>query len=406
MRDVRVMSVIISFPENIIIVSRVNVFFKSKEYLYKVFCWKSDAKSWHFWGKELDNSCKEKVIVSALSKIKSVSSIGILVSLVKFAIVNRQLLLKHKKCFKGKGMKTYFAALVDDYKLMASKPEILHFEFGTLAIKKIYLKQVLDCKVIVSFRGYDLNYYKLSDSNVYHQIWKDADGFHFLGQDLYNRALRRGFDSTGKIVHLIPPALHPHVFKRKKELVEENNIRPVSIISVGRLVWKKGISYGLLAFRNFLDKGGKGTYHIVGVGPAYEEVEFLIHELGLVEHVVMHGKLMPEETKAQLDEADIFLHPSISEGFCNAVIEAQSMEIPVVTTDADGLAENIENNVTGFLVKKWDTTDMADKLLKLYQNPELRFEFGKNGRKRVLEKYTVEKQVHAFDKLYKEVYAL
>ncbi|MEZ5017515.1 MAG: glycosyltransferase family 4 protein [Flavipsychrobacter sp.] len=399
------MSVIISFPENIIVVGRIYSFFKKKEYRYKVFCWNSKEESWLFWGKELNRSYKKNVTVSALSNVKSIKLLGELVSLIKFATTNSKLFFRHKTYYKGKGIKKYIVALLDDYKLMALKPEVLHFEFGTLGVKKIYLKEILNCKVIVSFRGYDLNYYKLSDDSIYSEVWSKADGFHFLGEDLYKRAKKRGFDSQNKIVHFIPPAVRPEVFSRSVPLELEKRVRPISVISVGRLVWKKGIEYGLLAFKKYLDKGGEGTYHIVGIGPAYEEVEFFIHELGLVDKVIMHGKLMPEETKICLDSADVFFHPSISEGFCNAVIEAQSMEIPVVATDADGLAENIENNVTGFLVKKWDTEDMSDKLLELYRNPELRYKFGKSGRQRVLEKFTVEKQVLAFDKLYKEVYA-
>ena len=67
MREIRVLSIVISFPDNIVVISKNNFFFKHSSYSYKVFCWSSDDKSWSFWGKELSEEDKKNVTVSAIS---------------------------------------------------------------------------------------------------------------------------------------------------------------------------------------------------------------------------------------------------------------------------------------------------------------------------------------------------
>ena len=400
----KVVSVIPSFPDNSIVIGKAVSFFNDPNYDYKIYCWASGSKSWSFWGKYLKDEYKKHVVISGIKSVKSLSAIGIILEVLGFVIMHNTLFRTHRKQFVGKSLRSYLVALLDDYRLMKLQPDVLHFEFGTFALDKIYLKRVLDCKVVTSFRGYDINYYKLDTPNVYQPVWDNVDGFHFLGNDLKDRAHKRGFKDDGKIVALVPPAIYPELFTRAEPAKKKEIVRPVNIISVGRVVWKKGVPDGLIAFKKFLEAGGQGTYHIVGDGPLLEEVRFTAFELSIQDKVVLHGKLKPEETKEQLQQADIFLHPSISEGFCNAVIEAQAMEIPIVCTDADGLSENIVDGKTGFLAPKWNTDVMAEKLLKLYQEPQLRYEFGQNGRERVLNNFIVPIQAKQFADFYQRVY--
>ncbi|MCB0696670.1 MAG: hypothetical protein KDC07_04865, partial [Chitinophagaceae bacterium] len=92
------------------------------------------------------------------------------------------------------------------------KPDIVHFEYGTLAHRFSDIKQFVKCKTSVSFRGYDLNYVGLEDTDYYNKVWKNFDGFHFLGNDLKNRAIKRGYPE-GKTEALIPPAIDTLFFK-------------------------------------------------------------------------------------------------------------------------------------------------------------------------------------------------
>jgi colanic acid/amylovoran biosynthesis glycosyltransferase len=101
--------------------------------------------------------------------------------------------------------------------------------------------------------------------------------------------------------------------------------------------------------------------------------------------------------------ADVFLHPAVSEGFCNAVIEAQAMTLPVVCSDADGLAENVAHGRTGFVVPRRDPDALAAPLIELAADRALRRRIGRAGRERVLSRFTLPDQIRAFDTFYRSV---
>jgi len=103
--------------------------------------------------------------------------------------------------------------------------------------------------------------------------------------------------------------------------------------------------------------------------------------------------------------ADVFLHPAVSEGFCNAVLEAQAMRLPVVASDADGLAENVDDDRTGFVVPRRDPAAMAEKLALLAEDGPLRREMGGAGRARVERCFALPQQIGEFDRFFREVVA-
>ncbi|MFN4246332.1 MAG: glycosyltransferase [Flavipsychrobacter sp.] len=279
-------------------------------------------------------------------------------------------------------------------------PKIIHFEFGTLAVKGVAVSNFTDAKMSVSFRGYDLNYAGLDDKSYYSEVWNKCKGFHFLGNDLKKRALERGYINKG-IEVLIPPAIDTVFFK------PINNNKPVDqlkIVSVGRLVWKKGYEYAIRAASILKEKGIHFEYNIVGDGAHLQALQFIIKESGLENNVKLLGALSAEATKEQLEQSHLFVHPAISEGFSNAVLEAQAMGLPVICTDADGLPENIEDMVTGFVVRKWDTEAIAEKLIFFSENREKISEMGLKGIERVNKYFTIDKQIEAFANFYSSIH--
>jgi colanic acid/amylovoran biosynthesis glycosyltransferase len=109
------------------------------------------------------------------------------------------------------------------------------------------------------------------------------------------------------------------------------------------------------------------------------------------------------EVREEMLRADVFLHPAVSEGFCNAVLEAQSMVLPVVCSDADGLAENVVNGETGFVLPRRNPQAIAEKLIFLASNPAVRQQMGLAGRQRVMNCFQLTDQISAFDRLYRQV---
>jgi colanic acid/amylovoran biosynthesis glycosyltransferase len=279
--------------------------------------------------------------------------------------------------------------------------DIIHFEFGTLAEEWVCLKTIINCKMISSFRGYDLNYYKLNNSNTYTDVWSKIDAFHFLGKDLYKRAITRGYDGL-KPNYFISPAIDLELFTPLdiKEYFTGNILK---IVSVGRLVWKKGYEYGLNAIKLLKEKNFNIHYTIIGEGDYRQAIEFCIHELNLTENVFLTGSITQMEIKNILSSSDLFLHSAVSEGYSNAVIEAQAMKLPVICTKSDGLQENIEEGITGFSVSIYDSQSLASKIEYFLKHPNFLKDFGDAGAIRARKFYNLNDQISSFVFLYNKL---
>jgi colanic acid/amylovoran biosynthesis glycosyltransferase len=117
--------------------------------------------------------------------------------------------------------------------------------------------------------------------------------------------------------------------------------------------------------------------------------------------VIFLGKLEPKEIKEKLALTDIYLQYSIQEGFCNAVLEAQAMGCLCVVSDAEGLSENVLNEITGFVVEKRNPKLLAERILDVLQmNIEDKQKMRKNAMDRVSKEFNLEKQKQQFIEFY------
>jgi colanic acid/amylovoran biosynthesis glycosyltransferase len=295
--------------------------------------------------------------------------------------------------------------LLIDAPLISLAPDIVHFEFGALAVGRMHLGSLLGCKVVVSFRGYDLNFSGLEIYGYYEQIWENADAVHFLGRDLWQRALSRGCPED-KEHRLIPPAVDLDFWSAKSSdsgAILGTKERPLRILGVGRLEWKKGYEYALQAIRCLVDDGVVCRYEVLGDGGAFESLAYARHQLGLQDIVRFRGPLSPEEVREEMKRADVLLHGAVSEGFCNAVVEAQAMGLPAVVSDAGGLPENISDGETGFVAPRRSPTEMAAKLALVARNPDLRATLSRNARGRAEEHFSLDRQIDSFVDLYSDL---
>ncbi|MEO1083257.1 MAG: glycosyltransferase family 4 protein [Acidobacteriota bacterium] len=278
-------------------------------------------------------------------------------------------------------------------------PDLVHFEFGSLAPRRLAPLRRLGVQTVVSFRGFDVNYVGLDDPGYYDDVWRHADALHFLGADLRRRALRRGCPIE-KPHALIPPAVDADAFSAP-ERDPFSGDRPLRLLSVGRLEWKKGHDYALRTVRLLLDRGVDVRLRILGGGEWLGALSFMRHQLGLDDHVDIPGPRPHAEVRRELRSADLFLHLSVSEGFGNAVLEAQASGLPVVASDADGLGENVGVGETGLLVARRDPAAAADAVESLARDPRRLKRFGDAGPGRVRRKFTLERELDGFEALYR-----
>ena len=370
-----------------------------------VVCSKYNHRDWSYFPQSTDHSAA----LRRIHPIWPLSPRWLALSLIPAAVLSA-LVYRPRACLRYllRGRVRFgwrvFWQLYQDYPLVLLEPDLLHIEFGAIAAQRTYLKELLDCKLIVSFRGYDLYCAELDNPNYYREVWESSDALHFLGESLWRQAQIRGCPQE-KYHALIPPAIDPDIFNpgmASPPSLDSQVTRPLRILSVGRLEWKKGYEYSLQAIRLLVERGIACEYRIIGDGEFMEALSFARRQLNLEEKVTFLGALDQIAVKEQMKWADVFLHGAVTEGFCNAVIEAQAMQLPVVCTDAGGLIENIVDGETGFVVPRRDPLALADKMALLV-DPSLRQQMGKAGRERVLNRFRIQEQISKFSDLYHQV---
>lgn len=343
---------------------------------------------------KLPKEYKKRIHNVNVNAIGAIKAICLLIEVLFTSKAFRSYLWTSKGSFieKLKFAVTYFPAI-------KYKWDIIHFEFGTIAQRATRLKEIVSAKLSVSFRGYDLNYAGLNDESYYGKVWDEFDGFHFLGNDLKQRAISRGYKGAKNEV-LIPPAIDTEYFTAQP-FEKETNI--FVITSVGRLVWKKAYEYAIQAMTILKNSGVIFQYNIIGDGDARQQLEYLINEMGLNNEIKLLGSMSTASVKDELNRSNLFLHPAVSEGFSNAVLEAQAMGLPVICTDADGLSENIVDTVTGFIVPKWNAAAIAEKLIWCNNNKDRLNEMGNAGVIRARTYFQIEDQIEEFINYYRRL---
>lgn len=148
---------------------------------------------------------------------------------------------------------------------------------------------------------------------------------------------------------------------------------PLEIISVARLTEKKGLHVAIEACRQLKEQGVAFRYRILGIGPWERRLRTLIEQYQLEDVVEMPGFKPSHEVKAMLDNADVFLLPSVTgadgdmEGIPVALMEAMAVGIPVVSTLHSGIPELVEADKSGWLVPENDARALAQRLAAFSQ---------------------------------------
>ena len=148
---------------------------------------------------------------------------------------------------------------------------------------------------------------------------------------------------------------------------------PLEIISVARLTEKKGLHVAIEACRQLKEQGMAFRYRILGIGPWERRLRTLIEQYQLEDVVEMPGFKPSHEVKAMLDDADVFLLPSVTgadgdmEGIPVALMEAMAVGIPVVSTLHSGIPELVEADKSGWLVPENDARALAQRLATFSQ---------------------------------------
>lgn len=276
--------------------------------------------------------------------------------------------------------------------------DVIYFPWNSAAIgyKALY---GLGVPVVVSCRGSQVNIRPVTPGNEQfveglRETLQAAAAVHCVSEDIRQQAMKLG--AIPQKTHVIHPAVDPTFFTPagSKPLNQR-----FTIITTGSLVWLKGYEYALMALKRLTEKGLDCELQIIGDGSELQRILFTRRDLDLEERVTLFGKLPETEVRQHLQMADAFLLSSLSEGISNAVIEAMSCGLPVMTTDCGGMSELVTDGVEGFLVPVRDAEAMAERLAMLALDVTLRERMGKAGRERILTYFDISDQIQGFKDL-------
>jgi colanic acid/amylovoran biosynthesis glycosyltransferase len=319
-----------------------------------------------------------------------------------FNTVVKYLRLEKKE---GTTLKRSIEKLYINATLLKLKTDWIHFGFATMAIDRELIGKAVGAKTAVSFRGYDIGVYPLKNPSCYDILWKYIDQIHYISDDLYGKAVEAGLSSA--VPHFkITPAINTDHFQTVF-VPTTSDQKSLSILTIGRLHWKKGFIDTLNALYQLKEKGVEFTFKIIGDGPDYERIAFAAYQLGLYKQVVFLGKLKHDQVKEELIKADIYIQYSIQEGFCNAVLEAQALGKLCIVSNAEGLAENVMDGHTGFVVPRLQPQLLAQKIMEVTDLSSLEKErISQQAIQRVKKDFNLEQQKEKFDQFYHSLHTV
>ena len=144
--------------------------------------------------------------------------------------------------------------------------------------------------------------------------------------------------------------------------------------------------------------------HIVGEGDLEQNLKNLATKLEIEDEVIFHGYHPHENLATMYRKSIVFVLPSVcKENAPNAIIEAMSQGIPVITTNIGGQAELVKNGVNGLLVNPGDAGDLAEKICNILDDKELARKMGEKGIKIIKSEHTPEKHLRRLIEIYESV---
>ncbi len=181
------------------------------------------------------------------------------------------------------------------------------------------------------------------------------------------------------------------------------------VLSVGRLIERKGFSYLVEAAGRVVKEVPKARFALVGGGPLLEPLRRQVKECGLENCVVVTGKVSQEELIDYYRQASLFVLPAIedtkgdTEGLGVVLIEALSCRIPVAASNVGGIPDVIIDGKTGLLFPQKDSDAIAEAISRILRNEELRQTLIRQGHDHLCSAFSWESVVERITNTYKYV---
>lgn len=287
------------------------------------------------------------------------------------------------------------------------KPHIVHSRnWG--AIEAVLAGRMARIPVVIhSEHGYEIDMLSglpLRRRLLRRAVYSMCDSVFTVTRDLRKYHSEQSWVSTERL-RVIPNGVDTRLFApddlTRSQVRRRLDFSPESIVlgSVGRMVPIKGHHTLLRAAERLIQRGFDVRVLLVGDGSELER-----HRQFAESSAALNGRLTLVGTSFDVRELyqsmDIFVLPSICEGMSNTLLEAMSSGLPCVATDVGGNPELVADSRWGFLFTPEDVSGLTELLQRLVREPELRARFVAAGRAEVLSRFSLDRMLDEYTKLY------
>jgi len=301
-----------------------------------------------------------------------------------------------------------FTLLFRTTKLLGKEFDILHCQFGPMGVIGCILKKMglTQAKIITSFRGYDMSQSAFNDYKKEYPLVFRESKFILPVCDFFKKILiKKGCKEEKIQVH------HSGTDTSMFNCKEYNNRKgEINIITIGRLVKKKGIEFSIRAVAKIIKQNPeiKIHYSIVGEGEFKNKLENLVLKLGIDENVSFLGLRSQREIIRLLHNSSFLLSSNVShkehgyDGIPGVIREAMACCLPVIATKSGGIPEAVLDKKSGFLVSEKDVYGLTEKIQYLIDHRDMWREMGNIGCQHIKENFDINKLNDKLEEIYKK----
>ncbi len=287
--------------------------------------------------------------------------------------------------------------------------EIVYCHFGENGNIGAMLKEIgVSGKLVVVFHGSDLSArLKMRGAQYYDLLFKTADLLLPVSELFRNRLIEFDAPPQKTVVHRIGVDSEKFQFQARRFEMDH----PLKILTIARLVEKKGLEYSIRAVKNLIVKDPKRSisYHIIGDGPLAGDLRRLIHDLEVAHSIFLLGGMEQDSVLDWMMKSHIYVLASVTasngdqEGIPVSLMEAMATGMPVVSTYHSGIPEIITPGVNGYLAPEKDVDGLTNAIEHLILHPESWPVIGKAARKTIETNYSIEYQITRLVRIFDDL---
>ena len=281
------------------------------------------------------------------------------------------------------------------------KPDVIHFHWIDYVYTFDWLIKYFNVPVVSSVRGSMVTIYPNNNPEYKKKLQASfglTDYVQCVSDSLKNICIEK-FNVPNEKVFTNYNGIDVSKFKPKE--LPNNDPSSFTLITVGSLMWRKGVLLQLLVMNELKDYPIKLI--CIGKGEDEFKLKYQLKILGLTENVTIVGEKDEAAIVDYLQNANVYISTSIAEGLSNSVLEAASVGLPVIAFDCEGMAEVILNQKTGVILPYGDVKSMAEQILLFYNNKTMLTEFSENAREHIVKNFRIEEHVKSMIQFYQQL---